>query len=111
MSDEVKLKRPIHDSYTQDRPKALVKKPQKASVEKMMADVYGILNQQIERLRIRSVSYSLEKDEVSNLRDYARCLIDISKEEREMLKAEAELEKLKDLSLEELVELAKKKSE
>lgn len=78
------------------------------TVDKMMEDVYSILDQQIDKIRIKSNSFSLEPKDVSALRDYARCLVEMSKEDRELQKQDAALAKLNDLSTEELIQLAQK---
>jgi len=83
----------------------LVERPKSSSVDQMMSNVYAILHQQIDRIRIKSLNYSLEPEEVSALRDYTRSLIELSKEEREMVKADAASGKLSELSTEELIEL------
>lgn len=108
MSDQVKIRRPLAQNYGKTGETAEVPK-KAASVDNMMKDVYNILRDQIERIRIKSAHSSLSAEEVSSLRDYTRSLIELSKEEREITKAEEASGDLKNLSDEELIELIKKR--
>lgn len=59
-----------------------------SNTEAMMIAIKTILSQQIERIRLSSHSRSLTSEEVSALRDYTRNLIELNKDEREMIKAD-----------------------
>lgn len=59
------------------------------TTEGMIDSIKTILSQQIERIRLSSHSRALTTEEVNALRDYTRNLIELNKDEREMIKAES----------------------
>ena len=80
-----------------------------SSVESMMEDAYSILGEQIERMRLKSRAVTLGEKEAKTLQIYIKSLVDLSKEEREIVKSEEMSEMLSGLSDAELLDMAQKK--
>jgi len=77
-----------------------------SSVQDVMDDAVAILAKQIRLLRCntdRANSPPLSKDEATKLQKYIKCLVELSKEEREIEKDM----KLTDLTDEELLQIAR----
>jgi hypothetical protein len=79
-----------------------------SSPAKMLEDALGIMDNQIERLRIKAAHTSLDEREARTLLGYVKGLVEISKEEREREKSGIAKE-LSELSTEELLKLAESK--
>ena len=79
------------------------------STVSMLDDALGIIGQQIDMFRVKSgQNQRLDEKEARILQGYIKSLVDLSKEEREREKLD---DALKNMSDEELLELAKKQLE
>jgi len=77
------------------------------SVSNMLEDALSIMGQQIDRMRVKSGQHqSLDERESRVLQGYVKSLIEISREEREREKTDAQSKNLDKLTTEELVALA-----
>lgn len=73
------------------------------SPSKMLDEALIIINEQLERFRLKSAYHQLDEKETRMLLGYVKGLVDISKEERERDKADPDNKELQNLSTEELV--------
>lgn len=76
------------------------------SVNRMLDNSLSIIEEQVDRLRIKSRAQSLDEKEARVLLGYVKGLVEISKEEREREKADKGAAALADLSVDELLERA-----
>jgi hypothetical protein len=79
-----------------------------ANPSKMLEDALSIMDQQIERFRVKSGAMALDEREARTLLGYVKGLVEISKEEREREKSDKISKELENMSTDELLELAKK---
>lgn len=75
------------------------------SIDRMVNDATSILGEQIEKLKLKSRASTFDIKESDQLKIYIKCLVDLSREERETLKA-AQDSDLSKLTNEQLLELA-----
>lgn len=80
-----------------------------ADPAKMLEDALTIMRDQIERIRVKAASTTLDEREARTLLGYVKGLVDISKEEREREKADKVSKEIAEMSTEELVKLAQEK--
>jgi hypothetical protein len=69
----------------------------------------SIVDEQVEKLRLKSNGETLEEREIRTLHSLIKSLVDLSKEEREREKHDKDSEGLSNLTNEQLIELAQKK--
>lgn len=79
-----------------------------AGVSQTLNTALATLSEQIQKLSLKSRATTFTHEESKILGTYIKALVDLSKEERERDKTDKELEKLKDLTDAELLELAQK---
>jgi ABC-type phosphate transport system auxiliary subunit len=79
-----------------------------SSGSKMLEDALSIIDQQIERMRIKSGSVQLDEKEARVLMGYVKSLVEISREEREREKTDKIVKEVESLSTKELLERAAK---
>lgn len=103
-SDDKKPTRRIISSATVVRAASVATSP-----AKMLEDALSIMDNQIERLRVKSASMALDEREARTLLGYVKGLVEISKEEREREKSDKVAKELADMSTEELLKLADQK--
>lgn len=73
------------------------------SVNKMLDNSLTIIDEQIEKFRLRSKFSTLDEKESRTLLGYVKSLVEISKEEREREKSDKGTKELANLSTEELL--------
>jgi protein subunit release factor A len=66
----------------------------------------GTLSEQLQKLALKSRAATFTGEEARVLTHYIKALVELSKEEREREKSDKDLEKLKDMTDAELLELA-----
>lgn len=76
---------------------------------RMLNDALAIMAAQIERIRVKAASTTLDEREARTLLGYVKGLVDIAKEEREREKSDKVSKEISELSTEELVKLAQEK--
>lgn len=80
-----------------------------SSTSGMVDDALSIVDEQLEKIKIRSRHESFEMEDMKILQLLIKSLVDLSKEEREREKSEKDMEDLSKLTHEELLQLASSK--
>ncbi len=75
-------------------------------IQNTLNTALAIVSEQLQKLALKSKASTFTDQESRVLQSYIKSLVDLSKEEREREKSDIELDKLKNLSDAELLELA-----
>lgn len=77
---------------------------------RMLEDALAIMSAQIERIRVKAASTTLDEREARTLLGYVKGLVDIAKEEREREKSDKVHKEIAEMSTEELIKAIQEKS-
>lgn len=76
---------------------------------RMLDDALAIMSAQIERIRVKAASATLDEREARTLLGYVKGLVDIAKEEREREKSDKVSKEIAEMSTDELLKAAQEK--
>jgi hypothetical protein len=75
-------------------------------IENTLNTALGVVSEQLQKLAMKSRTATFDEKESRILQSYIKSLVELSRENREQEKNDLELEKLKELSNDELLQLA-----